>query len=183
VPQAVVRAVWTEGEVQVAIRELSDADYMRLLQAGKALEKVCRLDADDLLHEAIKRVLERTRTIPRAENFLVVLYGAMKSIASSDGKRHDNSQVDSVDDDALNSFEGKEARPDDVLFQDDVRKMVMSVFEGDDVAQAICEGWFFEGMTDKELSDLTELDDKKLASAKKAIFRALRKSKVGAHLK
>lgn len=181
-PQA-VRAVWTEGEVQVAIRELSDDDYMRLLQAGRALEKVCRLKADDLLNEALVRVLDMTRKIPRSESFLAVVYGAMRSIASSDRKRHDNSQVDAVDDEALNRFESKEARPDEAIFRDDVRKKVMAVFDGDVVAQAICEGWFFDGMTDKELGELTGLDEKKLASAKKAVFRDLRKSKVGAHLK
>lgn len=181
-PQA-VRDVWTEGEVQVAIRELSDEDYMRLLQAGKGLEKVCRLKSDDLLNEALVRVLDMTRKIPRKESFLTVLYGAMRSIASSDRKRHDNSQVDAVDDEDLNRFESKEAYPDDTIFLDNVRTKVMAVFEGDVVAQAICEGWFFEDMTDKELSELTGLDPKKLASAKKAVFRGLRQSKVGAHLK
>jgi len=182
VPQA-VRAVWTEGEVQVAIRELSDDDYMHLLQAAKGLEKVCRLTADDLLNEALVRVLDMTRKIPRTESFLTVLYGVMRSIASSDGKRHDNSQVDAVDDEDLNRFESKEAHPDETIFLEDVRKKVMAVFEGDDVAQAICEGWFFEDMTDKDLGELSGLDPKKLASAKKAVFRDLRKSKVGAHLK
>ena len=181
-PQA-VRAVWTEGEVQVAIRELSDDDYMRLLQAGKVLEKVCRLKADDLLNEALVRVLDMTRKIPRKESFLTVLYGAMRSIASNDRKRHDNSHVDAVDDEDLNRFESKEAHPDDTIFLDEVRKKVMAVFEGDVVAQAICEGWFFEGMTDKELGELACLDPKKLASAKKAVFRDLRKSMIGAHLK
>ncbi len=156
---------------------------MRLLQAGKALEKVCRLKADDLLHEAIKRVLTMTRTIPRTESFMAVLYGAMRSIASGDKKRHDNSQVDSVENDALNSFESAEVRQDDVLLREEVRKLVMAVFEGDELSEMICEGWFFEQMTDKELCELTELNEKKLGSAKKAIFRELRKSKVGAHLK
>jgi hypothetical protein len=43
----------------------------------------------------------------------------------------------------------------------------------------ICEGYFFEQMTDKELEELTNLDAKKLASKKRAITRALAKSRVG----
>jgi RNA polymerase sporulation-specific sigma factor len=174
--------VWTEGEVQVAIRDLSEADYIRLRQAGKALEKVCRLSAEDLLHEAITRVLDGTRKIPRTEKFLAVLYGAMKSIASSDGKRHDNSRVDTGNEETLNSAESIAPSPDDGLLRSDARKIVMAEFEGDGIAQAICEGWFFEEMTDKELCELTGLDAKKLESKKKAIFRALRKSKVGGQL-
>lgn len=176
------RAVWTEGEVQVAIRDLSEADYVRLRQAGKALEKVCRLSADDLLHEAITRVLDGTRKIPRTEKFLAVLYMAMKSIASSDGKRHDNSRVDGVDDEELNCMEGSASSPDAGLVRSDARKIVTALFEGDEIAQMICEGWFFEDMTDRELGDLTGLDATRLASAKKSIFRALRKSKVEAQL-
>jgi RNA polymerase sporulation-specific sigma factor len=176
------RDVLTEGEVQVAIRDLSEADLVRLRQAGKALEKVCRLSADDLLHEALTRVLDGTRQVPRTEKFLAVLYMAMKSIASSDGKRHDNSRVDEVEDEELNKMEDSMSSPDAGLVRNDARKIVMALFEGDEIAQTICEGWLFEDMTDKELGDLTGLDAKKVASAKKAIFRALRKSKVGAQL-
>lgn len=177
------RAVWTEGEVQVAISELSEDEYLRLRQAAKGLEKVCRLEADDLLNEALVRVLDMARKIPRSESFLAVLYGAMRSIASADRKRHDNSLVDSVDGEALDRFESKELHPDDALYRNDVRKAVLSAFEGDLVAQSICEGWLFDGMTDGELGELTGLDTTKLASAKKAVFRTLRKSNVGAHLK
>jgi DNA-directed RNA polymerase specialized sigma24 family protein len=177
------RDVWTEGEVQVAISDLSDADVMRLRQAARVLEKVCRLKADDLLNEAIVRVLDMIRTIPRSKGFMAVMYGVMRSIASSDGKRHDNSKVDGVDDEKLNSFEGAEELQDDALYNEDLRRNVLALFEGDTVGQMICEGWFFDGMTDKELCDLTELNETKLASAKMAVFRRLRKSEVGALLR
>jgi hypothetical protein len=178
-----VRAVWTEGEVQLAISELTDADLLGLQQTARALGRVCRLAPDELLSEAVGRLLDGARKVPRSERLIVVLRGVMRSIASNDRKRHDNARVDSGDDEALNSIGSTAPTPEDEVARKHLRESVLVLFEGDAVAQMICEGYFFEQMTDKELEELTNLDAKKLASKKRAITRALAKSRVGEHLR
>jgi hypothetical protein len=178
-----VRAFWSEGEVQVAIRELSDADYLRLGMAGKAFSKGCRLESGELLNEAVAKLLEGARKMPRTEKLVPVLIGAMKSIASNDRKLHDNALVDSSDEEVVDETRPPEPTPEDIVLKQDLRKYVMSLFEGDEMAQIICEGHFFEQMTEKDLCNLTGLDETKLASKKRAIWRELKRSDVGAHLK
>jgi hypothetical protein len=178
-----VRAVWTEGEVQLAIHELSEADLHRLQQTARVLGRGCRLAPEELLSEAIGRLLDGARKVPRSERFIVVLMGVMRSVASNDRKLHDNARVDSGNDEALNSVGDSEPTPEDDLARKNLRESVLALFEGDEVAQTICEGWFFEQMTDKELGELTDLDPTKLASKKRAITRKLIRSGVGAHLR
>jgi hypothetical protein len=175
--------VWTEGEVQSAIRELTDADLLGLQQTARALSRVCRLAPEELLSEAIGRFLDGARKVPRSERFLVVLRGAMRSLAWNDRKLHDNARVDSGDDEVLNNVGDPEPTPEEILAKKDLRADVLALFEGDAVAQAICEGYFFEDMSEKDLCDLTGLSPKELATKKRAITRALGRSKVGEHLK
>lgn len=178
-----VRAVRTEGEVQLAISALTDADLHGLLQTARALGRVRHLAPEELLSEAIGKFLDGARKVPRSEKFIVVLRGAMRSLASNDRKRHDNTRVDSGDDEALNSIGSSAPTPEDEVARKHLRESVLVLFEGDAVAQMICEGYFFEQMTDKELCELTNLDAKELATKKRAITRALAKSRVGEHLK
>jgi hypothetical protein len=70
-----VRAVWTEGEVQLAISALTDADLLGLQQTARALGRVCRLAPDELLSEAVGRLLDGARKVPRSERLIVVLRG------------------------------------------------------------------------------------------------------------
>jgi len=178
-----VRAIWSEGEVQLAIGELTDADVHRLQQTARALRRGSRLAPEELLSEAIGRLLEGARKIRRSEKFMAVLMGAMRSIASNDRKLHDNARVDLVDDEALNSIGDPAPTPEDVVARKSLRESVLALFEGDETAQVICEGWFFEQMSEKELCELTGLDAKRLASKKRAIQRELIRSDVGGHLR
>lgn len=177
------RAVWSEGEVQLAISELSEVDLHRLQQTARALGRGSRLAPEELMSEAIGKFLEGARKVPRSEKFVVVLMGAMRSIASNDRKLHDNVRVGSGDDKALNSIEDPAPTPEDVLASKSLRESVLALFKGDEIAQAICEGCFFEQMSEKELCELTGLDATKLASKKRAITRELIRSGVGAQLK
>lgn len=177
------RTVWTAGEVQVAIRELSDADILGLQQTARALVRGGGLAPDELLSEAIGRLLEGVRKVPRTEKFLVVLRGVMRSVVSNHRKLHDNSRVDSGDDEKLGSVQDVAASPEDELASKRLRASVLALFSGDQVAQAVCEGWFFEQMTEKELCELTGLGATELNSKKRAITRKLGRSDVGAHLR
>jgi DNA-directed RNA polymerase specialized sigma24 family protein len=177
------RAVWSEGEVQLAIRELSDADVLGLKQTARALAHGCHLAPEELLSEAIGLLLEGIRTVPRSAKFLVVLRGAMRSLAFNDRKRHDNSRVDAGDDEKLIGVKDASLSPENELASKKLREAVLALFAGDDLLQTICEGWFFEQMTEKEICDLTELDMTTLGSRKRAITRKLARSSVGAHLK
>lgn len=178
-----VQAVLSEGEVQLAISELTDAEALSLQMTARSLARVCSLAPEDLMSEAIGRVMEGTRTVPRMVKLVVALRGVMRSLAWNDRKLHDNAKVDSGDDEVLNNVPDAALSPEDELVKKDLRKGVLELFEGDAHAQAICEGHFFEDMSEKELCELTGLNATKLVSKKRAITRALAKSNVGAHLK
>jgi len=178
-----VRAVWSEGEVHLAIRELSDTDVHRLLLIARGLIRGVGLDPKELLGEAITKLLDGSRKVPRSEKLMPVLVNAMRGIVWNERKLHDNARVDSGNDEALNSVANEQPTPEELLRRKNLRAAVLEDFAGDDVAQAICEGWFFEDMSEKDLCDLTGLDATRLASKKRAITRKLIRSGVGAHLR
>jgi hypothetical protein len=178
-----VRAVWSEGEVQLAISELSDVDLHRLQQTARALARGSRLAPEELLNEAVWKLLDGVRKVPRTQRFVPVLLGAMRSLAWNNRKLHDNARVDSGDDEALNSIGDAAPTPEDLLARKNMRQSVLALFQEDEIAQAICEGWFFEQMAEKELCELTGIDLKMLGTKKQEIKRALIRSDVGAHLK
>ena len=70
-------------EALAAIRSLRDSDKSVLLKIAKVYARIrqTRYDHEDLLHEAITRVLEGTRKWPTAVPFMAFMAGVMRAIA------------------------------------------------------------------------------------------------------
>ena len=60
----------TVAEIHDSIATISEADMARLVSAAQAFSRLCGIDADDLLQEALKRALEGTRTCKRGTAFV-----------------------------------------------------------------------------------------------------------------
>ena len=77
----------SENEVRDALEALSSADHLRL---GVAAQRLCAgtgLTGADLLNEAVCRLLTGNRSCKRTLPIVVLLYGAMRSIAWSSRER------------------------------------------------------------------------------------------------
>jgi hypothetical protein len=75
--------------IEIAIENLSDADWYRLRQVARILAwKVPSMDGEELLFEALERTLDdRRRWNQAAVEFVGHLIGAMRSIASHEASR------------------------------------------------------------------------------------------------
>ncbi len=93
----------SENEVRDALEALSSADHLRL---GLAAQRLCAgtgLTGADLLNEAVCRLLAGDRSCKRTLPIVVLLYGAMRSIAWSSraGARADPIALGATGTDAL----------------------------------------------------------------------------------
>lgn len=86
-------------EAAEAIQALSEVDWLRLDRAAQ-FQVFCfpRIDADDLLNETFRRILEGSRHWKTGVPFLVFFYNAMRSIADEwrqdEKERHDITEAD-----------------------------------------------------------------------------------------
>lgn len=71
-------------EFKTALGELTKSDMGRLIQMSEYLAKRCRLNGEDLLHEAFCRALEGRRRCGRGTAIVPFLWGVMRSLASEE---------------------------------------------------------------------------------------------------
>ena len=82
------REVATREESAAALRRLSDTDLLRLEQLARLrVIGLHAVDWQDLLHEAIVRMLDGSRRWPRDVPLIVFLHQTMRSIASDHWRR------------------------------------------------------------------------------------------------
>lgn len=174
------RELATEEEVRAAIAALSDRDLLRLRQFGKALlfREVLGLDAEGLVHEAMARALEGTRTWPRAQRFDVFLKGAMRSIADEhlEKRRGRPEDLDRVHGDDEEDSAGRmddratsELTPQLRVLWDECEAELLAIFKGKR-ALAVFVG-LIEGLPPSQICKMSGLDQKDYESARKAIYR------------
>lgn len=73
----------TINEVVEAIEALTDHDYLKLIAAGRAWAVGLRdSEAEDLLHEALTRLVEDRRHMPASINFMYGIMSIMQSLAN-----------------------------------------------------------------------------------------------------
>lgn len=80
--------VLTSDEFVIALRSLSEADWIRIHSAAKYLAYVAggNWKPEDLRQEAIIRAVDGKRNCPRDLNIVLFLVGAMRSIVSASAK-------------------------------------------------------------------------------------------------
>lgn len=152
------------AEAGAAIRALSVADKTALMKLARLYAKKTPYDHEDLLQEALCRVLAGARAWPRDVAALPFLWGVVRSIAWEWKKEfieHDAGMAD---------VEGEERRAIAGL---DVVK-ILALFDDDPAAQIIVRG-MMEGARGQELQELSGLDKTDYESKRTKIRRRVEK--------
>ena len=157
-------AILSPAEAGAAIRSLADADKIALLKVARLYAKKTPYDHEDLLQEAICRVLSGKRAWPRDLAPLPFLWGVVRSIAWEWRKETPDAPPD------LGDPEGEERR---AIASLDVAKII-ALFDDDPAAQIIVRG-MMEGARGQELQDLSGLDKTDYESKRTKIRRRVEK--------
>src|ERR1700761_6741916 len=85
----------SRSEVIAAIRALTDAEKISLMKIARIYARTTPFGHDDLFQEAVCRLLDGGRALPRETPVRAVLAGAMRSIAWQ-WKSHAHEQSDEL---------------------------------------------------------------------------------------
>ena len=157
-------ATLSPAEAGAAIHLLTAAEKIALLKIARIYAKKTPYDHEDLLQEAICRVLSGQRTWPRDLATLPFLWGVIRSIAWEWKKETPDTLPDGGDP------EGEERR---AIASLDVGKII-KLFDDDPVAQIIVRG-MMEGARGQELQDLSGLAKTDYESKRTKIRRRVEK--------
>jgi hypothetical protein len=157
-------ATLSANEVTAAIAALSDADKTVLVKIARFYGRKSRYAHEDLIQEAICRVLEGRRAWPRELPGRVFLGGVMRSIAWEWKDELVGTESDVGDDGAAER--GANAWLD--------TKTIVGQFDDDPLAQRMVLG-MMEGLRGDELEQASGLADKEYQSKRKKIRRRLEK--------
>ena len=152
------------AEARVAIRALNVADKAALMKLACLYARKTPYDHEDLLQEAMCRVLAGARAWPRHVAALPFLWGVVRSIAWEWKKEFVECDLDTTD------FDGEERR---AIANLDVVK-VLALFDDDPVAKIIVRG-MMEGARGQELQQLSGLDKTEYESKRTKIRRRIEK--------
>jgi RNA polymerase sigma-70 factor (ECF subfamily) len=167
----------TLREVADAIHTMSQADRVRLAHFARLRAAgLPGLDWEDLLHEAIDRVLSGSRTWPLSVSMVAFMCGTIRSIAGDLWReRRRRPEVDlqataegGIDDDVPDESPGPERQ---VMARRTLGR-ILSLFEGDDEALAIVRG-LADGSGPAEIQMSRGMTAKRYASAQKRIRRRI----------
>ena len=159
-------------EFRGSLQNLDDAGWSRL---RKLAQNRCRYkrpgEEDEVLQEAITRVLEERRPWPKGLNIFAFLHGVMKSIVSERMEK-DQRAPSAVEVRTLSGPSSLETSAAGEVLQSEVETHLMALFDGDDDAQFVVEG-LFEGMEKTELFELLDGDNTRYDTVRKRIRRKI----------
>jgi hypothetical protein len=181
-PEAVL-AARSRAEIENAIRALSTAEWARLRLVAARYGAGRRVEAKDLLQEALMRSLDG-RHCPSHVDVVRFLAEAMRSIADGEGEKAANRLV-AVSVDASPGIEAvvqNHPAPDlgaeaGLIAEGEaaaIRSEILGLFADDPVAEIIVEG-IMEEMEGDELRELSGLDATAYDSKRKLIRRRILK--------
>ena len=157
-------AVLSPAEAGAAIRALGPADKIALMKIARLYARKTPYDHEDLLQEAMCRVLSGARGWPRDVAALPFLWGVVRSIAWEWRNEIPDTMPDGADP------AGEERRAIAGL---DVAKII-ALFDDDPAAQSIVRG-MTEGARGQELQELSGLDKTDYESKRTKIRRRIEK--------
>lgn len=173
-------------EFIAAVGQLRPVDWHRIHKLGRARALGSSLTGEELVQEAMKRVLDGSRPWPEGVPLIGFLAGVMRSIADGDRAKAEVSEtrrprsifgqdgamvIDRADD--ASSPEEQVAEAEECAR---VREGIAQLFADDYDAQILLEG-IIEGLEGEALRALTGLDPTAYASKRKLISRRLAKLK------
>lgn len=167
----------TLTEVAEALHAMSQADRVRLARFARLRATgLAAWDWEDLLHEAIDRVLSGSRKWPRSVPLIAFMCGTIRSIAG-DLWRERRSRSD-ADSQATTENQVEHDLPDDspgperqVMARRTLER-ILDVFEDDDEALAIVKG-LADGSNPEEIQISRGMTAKNYASAQRRIRRRI----------
>jgi hypothetical protein len=154
----------TAGEIDKALRALTDGEKTALAKIARAYARKTPYDHQDLLQEAICRVLDGKRSWRKGVPATLFLGGVMRSIAWGWKDEFLDPETDVGD-------QGSEAR--EVMSRIEVSQIV-ELFADDPVAQRLVMG-MMEGARGEELQELCGLTQIEYESKRKKIRRRIEK--------
>ena len=176
------REAVTAEESVAALRQLSDGDLRRLEQLARLrVIGLHALDWQDLLHEAIARLLDGSRRWPRDVSLVVFLRETMRSIASDHWRRLEKPVVVAESELGVNGESGEgaldnaidpAASPERRASAAETLARIEEVFEGDDNALKVMAGMAI-GKSPQEIQEETGMNETRYASTQRRIRRGL----------
>jgi hypothetical protein len=171
----------SEAEVRKEINSLTAGERTKLIKIARHYGKgrISFEEPDDLVQEAICRVLAGKREWPRDLEKLRFLAGVIKSIAGDRKRAQALEQTVPLDEErqvgearrGLMDYEGTEARR--IRAKLDVKR-IMSLFDDDPIAQKIVMG-MVDGARGEELEQASGLSPTEYESKRKKIRRRIEK--------
>lgn len=177
------RKIASQKEAAVALSRLSDADLRRLERIARFRAiGLYELDWQDLLHDAIVRLLDGTRHWPTSVPLIAFLHETMRSIASDHWRRRYTNpvileaQLSRKDNDS-NPFLVESVSDPTVDLERDVSvdetlARIMKVFEGDSIAMRVIFGMAV-GKSPNEIQTENHISAKQYATTQRRIRRTL----------
>lgn len=183
-PKEPAAACLSTTDIESALQTLPNMGWVRLRKIADVFARRYRIEADELLHDAILRALDGCRRCPSNVDLIKFLSGVMRSIASDTlkmAKRRPELHLVSVTDGEESAYDPPDKQPNAeealVTMQEisRIKQRIIVLFEDDPVAQIMVEGKM-EGMDGEELRALTDLDMTAFASKQKLIRRRINKA-------
>jgi DNA-directed RNA polymerase specialized sigma24 family protein len=165
-PEPADAAILSLAEAEAAIRALTDRDKASLMTIAMMYARKTPYDHEDLLQEALCRVLSGKRAWPRDLAPVQFLWGVVRSIASEWKKKRKPPTI--LPESADPASEERRA-----IAGLDVVK-ILALFDDDPAAQIIVRG-MMDGARGQELQELSGLDKTDYESKRTKIRRRIEK--------
>jgi DNA-directed RNA polymerase specialized sigma24 family protein len=169
-------------EAAAQLATMSKADLIRLEQFARLRTAgLPVLDWEDLLHEAIDRILSGSRKWPKSIPFVAFMCGTMRSIASEFWRDRSTKQEITMTDlapkrdseaNALDHIADEHPDPEREASARELLKTIRALFEDDADALAVLQGLAI-GAAPKEILRNGDMTPKAYASAQKRIRRTI----------
>ena len=162
----------TPEECIAALRRLTDGELRRLKQLARIRAiGLHTVDSEDLLHEAIGRMLDGRRRWPRHVPLVVFLLGTMRSISSDHWRRLKDSVV-VADGAAVDRGADPTGDPEHRVSAKQTLARVEALFGDDAEALAVIAG-MASGQRPDEIQKETGMDGTRYATTQRRIRRRL----------
>jgi len=177
------RDYYSTDETLLLLRNLSDADYLKLMKLAKyQSNKVLDMDSDDLLNEGIRRVLDGTRQWPRGLDITRFMYQTFGSIVSAHAKHRETAvdlgyftEQDVISDCEVGSSlsdntQNSQSNVSSLVYAEKMMSRVIEALSSDPNAQVVALS-IAEGLSAKEAQARFSISTKQYDAARKRLRR------------
>lgn len=174
----------SRDEIAASIRDLTEAQWIRLRKASAYFAWAYNFSSDDLLQEAFYRAFAGSRKWPSNVDLVRFLVEAMRSIANGEAEKVEN-QIDVIPvvqpgalvEGAVDVKDSKESQEETMIAAESdeaIRQTLLGLFPNDRQARDLVDG-ILAGYEGEELRTLTDLDQKGYASKRRLVRRTIDK--------